>query len=120
MRPDILVVEDEFIIAEMLCEVLEAEGHGVCLHASTLARALEAVESGPWRGALLDIRLNGELVFPVAKALRARGVPFVFSSGDSDVGMPPEFRDVPVLQKPWNEQALSELVSKTFREPAPN
>jgi DNA-binding response OmpR family regulator len=120
MRPDILVVEDEFVIAELLCEVLEAEGHGVCLHAPTVAKALEALESGRWRGALLDIRLNGELVFPVAEALRARGVPFVFSSGDGDIGMPPQFENVPVLQKPWNEQALSEVVRKVFREPARN
>ncbi|MFL5253557.1 MAG: hypothetical protein ACJ8AI_11790 [Rhodopila sp.] len=48
-------------------------------------------------GALLDINLRGELVYPVADVLAARGVPFVFITGNALHGIDPRYAAIP----PW-------------------
>ncbi len=111
----ILLVEDEFIIAEMGKENLEAAGYGECRHAGTVADALKALEEGSWRGALLDIRLNGELVFPVAEELQARGVPFAFCSGSSESkSVPEKFAGTPTLLKPWSTHEFDRVVKRVL------
>lgn len=110
----LLLVEDECVIAEMMADVLELGGFGPTRHAATVSQALSAVSAGHWRGAVLDIRLQGEAVFAVAHALRAKGVPFVFSSGgDSRTDIPAEFKSAPVLPKPWSVSDLLK-VSEAF------
>jgi DNA-binding response OmpR family regulator len=114
----ILIVEDEFIIAEVMMETLEAAGYGACSHASTVEEALDAVAGDEWGGALLDIRVSRELVFPVAEALRARAVPFAFSSGFGDAAdLPAEFHHVPVLHKPWADGQLEQVALSLFGPP---
>jgi DNA-binding response OmpR family regulator len=111
----ILVVEDEFIIAEMIMETLQAAGYGACSHASTVGEALDAVAGDDLGGALLDIRVSRELVFPVAEALRERAVPFAFSSGYGDAAdLPAQFQDVPVLHKPWVDGQLEQVARSVF------
>jgi FixJ family two-component response regulator len=57
---------------------------------------------------VLDINLAGETSFPVAEVLRRRGIPFVFSSGYGDDGLPATWKDEKILQKPYDS---SELIS---------
>ena len=116
-RP-ILVVEDEFIIAELIKESLSNAGYNACVHASTLAEALDAANDLDLLGALLDINLQGELVFPVAEALQSRKIPFAFSSGLGDTKKAPEqFSGATLLMKPWNDGALEALASDVFGPP---
>jgi len=51
--------------------------------------------------AVMDINLRGKLVFPAARILRERGIPFIFSTGYGDAGLPLEFSKIPVLAKPF-------------------
>ncbi|MGE3143750.1 MAG: response regulator [Hyphomonadaceae bacterium] len=106
-----LIVEDEFIIAEIIKDTLEAAGHSECRHVTSVAEALAAIADGPWAGAVVDLTLQGEQSFPVARELRARHIPFAFSSGDPS-GAPAEFADVPLLPKPWENGALEELARR--------
>jgi CheY-like chemotaxis protein len=78
----VLLVEDEFLIAEDLASVLSAAGATVVGPAYTVAGALSLIESGDaLDGAVLDVNLKGEAVFPVADALLSRSIPFVFTTG---------------------------------------
>ena len=77
----ILVAEDEALIAMALGAELGDLGAEVVGPAKTLARARDLAGSEPLDGAILDIDLRGELVYPAAEILAARGVPFVFCSG---------------------------------------
>lgn len=56
--------------------------------------------------ALLDINLAGEESYPVAAVLRRRGIPFVFSSGYGSAGLPTDWRDEKMLQKPYDGKQL--------------
>ena len=51
--------------------------------------------------AILDVNVAGESVTPVAEALAARAVSFVFATGYGASGAPEAFRDRPTLQKPF-------------------
>lgn len=98
----ILVVEDEYLIAMDLADRLGDLGAEVIGPAGSVAQALEIVESGACRidGAVLDVNLRDERVYPVADALTARGVRFVFASG-YDAGLtPPAYAGIARHVKP--------------------
>jgi CheY-like chemotaxis protein len=73
---------------------------------SRIAEALPVAESDDLEAAVLDINLNGELVYPVAEALVTRGVPVVFVTGYGAESIDCRFAEVPVLQKPIERQVL--------------
>jgi DNA-binding response OmpR family regulator len=105
----VLLVEDEFLIALDLEWLLERHGWRVLGPAATVAQALRLLEQDeePPDAALLDVNLRGELVTPVAAALRARGVPFVLASAYDrvDLGVPALAGAVNV-GKPTDERRL--------------
>jgi hypothetical protein len=71
--------------------------------AGTIQRALDLVEhSGHLDGAVLDIKLRDGLVYPVAEALRARGVRFVFTTGYNEQAIPDRYKDVARYEKPFD------------------
>jgi CheY-like chemotaxis protein len=103
----VLVVEDEFLIAEDLRLALEDLGAEVVGPVATVDAALDAVrlERG-LDGATLDIMLRGEKSFPVAEALKARGLPFVLLTGYSDRAVPEGLRDAPRCPKPFDVRQI--------------
>ena len=111
----ILVVEDNFLAAEVVRDVLESSECTVIGPVGRLADGLRLAEQEGLDGAVLDINLNGDWCFPIARALRQRGVPFVFLTGYDDCAIiPVELRPVRRLGKPvFGRQlinALSEVI----------
>lgn len=101
-------------LASMIQYILGHAGYRV-LHAARVDSAMEIVRSGASiDAALIDINLNGLEVFPVAAALRERGVPFVFASGYGRNGLPPEFFDYPIVQKPYLPESITSAVAALF------
>lgn len=93
------------LLAMMLEDLLLDAGYRV-LKAGRLSQALELAASEPIDAAILDINLAGGEVFPVADVLRRRGIAHIFTSGYGDNGLPPAYRDVPMLQKPYSPPAI--------------
>ncbi len=77
----VLVVEDEFLISAMLCDMLGDAAAEVVGPAANVTSALRLIEENTLDAAILDMNLNGEWIDPVAEALALRGVPFVFTTG---------------------------------------
>lgn len=98
----VLVVEDDFIVAYDMQIMLEEQGARVLGPATSLAEALALLARERPTIAVLDVNLNGEHVFPVADALRAQDVPFVFATAyaDDDRLFPQSTRAAPRLAKP--------------------
>jgi CheY-like chemotaxis protein len=97
----VLVVEDDFVVAQDLLEELLRCGAQVMGPVATVAEALELLQSGPSPYmAILDIKLRDELVYPVADALRAQGVPFLFTTGYDVWAIPQAYADVMLIEKP--------------------
>ncbi|HET6469264.1 MAG TPA: hypothetical protein VFG43_12895 [Geminicoccaceae bacterium] len=103
----ILVVEDEMLIALDLDLVLRRAGYEVVGPAGRVGEALRLLAREPGLdGALLDVQVDEETVFPVADALVARGVPFLFLSGYGTDILPPAHRARPCLIKPYSTRTL--------------
>jgi CheY-like chemotaxis protein len=107
----ILVVEDEYLLAEALADALTALGAQVVGPVAGLAEALDLAADAAIDGAVLDINLRGEMVFPLADALAARGVPYLFATGYGHETIPQRYQDVPTLSKPVDAQALKPLLT---------
>ena len=113
-RHRVLVIEDEMLIGMLLEDMLNDLGHEIAAVVPRLKDALVAVESQSFDFAILDVHLNGESAFPVADALIARGVPFVFATGYGERGLPDTYRDRPVLQKPFAKSDLERVLKQVF------
>ena len=104
----VLVVEDEYFIADDLAKALERHGAEVLGPMPRLGDAMACVEGPrPPDLAVLDISLNGENTYPVAAALRRRGIPFVFVTGYDRDSLQSEFRDVACWEKPVEPDHLA-------------
>jgi CheY-like chemotaxis protein len=112
----ILVVEDETLIALEIEDALEALGCEVVGPVSTLQRALELAQRGALDGAILDVTVRGGKTYAVAELLLARGIPFLFASGQSDWTFPPEMRLCPSLAKPFTAVELREHLQSLVTE----
>ena len=111
----ILVVEDEFLIAMEVEDVLRALGAEVVGPFGRLAPALGAVKKEVLDGAVLDVRLDGETSEQVAAELVSRGVPVLLTTGYEGEQLPPDLRHLPRLRKPFDERDLRDMLEQAYR-----
>lgn len=97
----LLVVEDEVFVAMLIEDVLEGAGGAVIGPAARVDEALALIEAENPDGALLDVNLGGELVYPVAEALARLEIPFVFVTGYGAEGIAAPFKGRPTIKKPF-------------------
>lgn len=117
----VLVVEDNLLLAEVTKLLLEESGCHVVGPAGWLQRGLELAKHEPLDGALLDINLHGEMSFPIAEVLSARGVPFVFVTGYEDRSVVPlAYRSAPRLDKPVADERLMDVMVAAFTAKHPD
>jgi CheY-like chemotaxis protein len=113
----ILVVEDEFLLALEVEAALISFGCSVAGPFAKLAKALDAARRTELDGAVLDVNLNGEMVYPLAEYLDGAGVPFVFLTGYVPSGLPERYRRFRRLQKPLQAEMLRQMILD-MRSPA--
>lgn len=113
----ILVVEDEMLVLMNVVTVLEELGCSVICTAASVTQALLLLAEHEFDAAVLDVNLRGELSYPVADALRQRGIPFAFSTGYGDHGERFDFDDRPLLRKPYPRAAFIGVVEHLMAEP---
>lgn len=107
----VLVVEDEMMIAMLVEDMLADLGCAVVGPAHGLEAALELARGDGIDAALLDVNLAGQPVFAVADALRAKGVPAIFSTGYGEAGLREVDQGSPVLQKPFRAGDLAKALT---------
>lgn len=111
----ILVVEDEYLVADELHMELERIGAIVIGPAAGLAEAVAIIEATPRiDGAVLDANLKGEMVFPAADRLLQRNVPVVFVSGYDALAVPERFRSAPRCDKPVGVRRIIETLKRAL------
>jgi CheY-like chemotaxis protein len=109
----LLMVEDEMMLAMSLADLLERAGCKVA-KAPSIDKALALIERETLDGALLDINVRGTHVYPVADALAEREVPFVFMTGYDESAIEENWRDRPVVRKPFTIETLEQAAATTF------
>ncbi len=114
----VLVVEDEAIIAMLIEDTLLDIGCKSVEVAPSIDRALEFLSARPPDFAILDLNLHGSRSYPVADALQVQGRPFVFLSGYGAKGLDGDYKDAPVLQKPFQQIDLEKALQRALLQTA--
>jgi CheY-like chemotaxis protein len=113
----VLVVEDEFLVATLIEDMLKSVGCVVSGPIPRLVEALDAVDRGTFDAAVLDVNLAGDRIDPVADVLSRRNVPFVFVTGYGTGGLPAMYADRPRLSKPFKMADLLDMLSNVVAPP---
>lgn len=107
----VLVVEDEMLVSMLLEDMLADFGCDIVGPAASIAEALPLATDAQIDVAVLDMNLGGQPVFPIADALKARGVPYIFASGYGQSGLSDDHRGAPLLQKPFRQADLERALN---------
>jgi CheY-like chemotaxis protein len=110
----IFVVEDEALIRMMIVGMLDELGHRVVAEAGNVQEGMVLAETAEFDLALLDINVSGESIVPIAEIIRGRGLPFLFITGYTQIGLPEPFVEKPVLQKPFVITRLADAIEKVL------
>jgi len=110
---NILIVEDEPLIAMMLEDFLDSLGHHVAGTVDSVSEALAKVEQGGFDIAIIDVHLKGgEPSWPVADLLVAKGIPFILATGGHIEPPPAAHANAPVLAKPFTIDAIEPALAR--------
>ena len=108
----VLIVEDEPLIAMMVEDYVDMLGHSVVGPADSAAEGVRLVEAGDLDVAICDVNLRDGPSWPVADALKARGIPFLVATGGHVEPPPPAHADAPQLAKPFTLDGLEAALEK--------
>ena len=99
------------MLADLGCEVVGP--------AARIDQALAMIETEALDAVLLDLNLNGQMSYPVADALVARGVPFVYATGHAKNRLLENYQTFPVLQKPFHRLEVADVLANLLAQNVP-
>jgi two-component sensor histidine kinase/DNA-binding response OmpR family regulator len=113
----LLLVEDELMVGMFMQDLLKTIGYQSTDPIGRLSDAIAAASNERFEGAVLDMNLNGEFVYPLADLLSKQNVPFVFVTGYAPNSVDARFSTVPILQKPVLQDELAGVLSAILQKP---
>ncbi len=116
----LLIVEDETLVAMLIEDILSEAGCVIVGPAASREQALELARSESYDGALLDVNLAGEPIYPVAEVVAERQIPFVFVTGYGGASLDPRFSGSAAVQKPFGADTLIAAVLDGIARRRPN
>jgi two-component SAPR family response regulator len=99
MKPHVLILEDDFLLAAHMEEIVQDDLNGEPIGVSTVAEALEIIPDDIVM-AFLDIEVRDGKSYPVARKLINNSIPCIIMSGNEQSSLPEDLKDVPFLSKP--------------------
>jgi CRP-like cAMP-binding protein/CheY-like chemotaxis protein len=117
-RPEILIVEDNFLTATEVSDMVRDCGYGVAGTVARVKGGLEVLDLRPVDGAIVDINLGGTASFPLCAELDRRKVPYCFLTAYPTSFIPPDFRAARMLTKPCDRTQIGEALTNLLRRPA--
>jgi CheY-like chemotaxis protein len=110
----VLVVEDEMMVAMLIEDFLEEFGCVIVGPVGSIGEATRLASTEAIDGAMLDMNIAGQSVYPVAQELAERDIPFIFVSGYDSAHFRGEYKNRPKLSKPFRRLDLQRLLTTTF------
>lgn len=111
----VLVVEDEFIIADEIASIIEGLGHAIVGPAATVDDAAAIIAGETFDFAIIDANLRGRSSAELGGLLTERNIPFCVCTGYRLDDIRAAFGDIPVIQKPVRERALAAILESAAR-----
>ena len=102
----------------MMKDMLLELGYSVIGPVTRIADAMQTIAKESFHAAILDINVNGELVYDLADAISARDIPLLFVTGYGAEAVVERFRRVPVLQKPIDRASLQRALTANLSSKA--
>lgn len=116
----ILVVEDDLLVVADLVDTLHSMGADVVGPIANIEKALERLDKLPdIAGAVLDVSVQGRMVFPLADELTRRNVPYDFSTGYDDSVVPSQYGDVRRFSKPSDDRQIASALLDAVQNRSP-
>lgn len=116
----IFVVEDEYFLADDIGRTFRDLGAEIAGPVGHLADAMKILRDGSvLDAAVLDVNIRSEMIFLIARELKVRKVPFVFTTGYDRIILDPEFQDVPLLEKPIDLRAMARKLAALIADAQP-
>lgn len=112
----VLVVEDEYFIADDFSRMLTGAGATVIGPCGTVSSAHDAITSGGFECAVIDLNLRGESAAPVADHLLRLNIPFAIATGYGSLAVPEHLRGIARFEKPFDPAQLVEIVGMLTAE----
>ncbi|MDA0675476.1 MAG: response regulator [Proteobacteria bacterium] len=112
----VLVVEDEFLIADFIAETITGFGARVVGPVGSAAQARALLKDARIDGAVLDVRLDGHTSLPLADELLEAGIPVIFASGYGASLVPAKYDQVPLLNKPFRQDEVLATAKVAFAQ----
>ncbi len=107
----ILVLEDDYLVVEEMVQELATSGADVVGPIANLSKAFDRLNKvSDIQGAILDINLQGEMVYPLADELVRRGIPFVFATAYDESALPAVYRQYRRFTKPVDVQEVAKVL----------
>jgi CheY-like chemotaxis protein len=107
----VLIVEDEYLLADDLSQALADVGVQVLGPVASVEDGMTLIGSeASIDAAVLDVNLRGDMVFPVADALLSRGIPFAFATGYDEWALPERFANAPRVEKPFKGYKVAAIL----------
>src|SRR5262245_19696585 len=111
-KPRILVVEDNLLTAEAVCDMVMRCGCDVAAAVGHVESGVRYLSENDIDGAVVDLDLHGSPSFPICRQLKEREIPFVFLTGyDHNYPVPAQFQDTPWLSKPLDREQLESALT---------
>lgn len=111
----IMIVEDEYMIADDLAWELRHAGAHVVGPAASLPQAMDLLADTPLDAAILDINLRETMAYPLLDALMAQDVRLLVSTGYDEAMIPERYRALPRCEKPTSPQRIRQAAESLFR-----
>jgi CRP-like cAMP-binding protein len=119
-KPRILVVEDNYLTAEAICEMVVKCGCDVAAAVGHVESGVRYLRENRVDGAVVDLDLHGVPSFPICTQLKQSAIPFVFVTGyDRSYSVPAEFVETPWLSKPIDGRQFESVLAGFGRTTAP-
>jgi DNA-binding response OmpR family regulator len=114
------LVEDEWLLADILEETVREMGFNVSGPVPTVPQALTLLDGDLIGSAILDVSLGpSQKSYPIARILMERRIPFLFVSGYHEKDLPSEFRAIPLCSKPYDGDVLRSHLQKLLGKDFP-
>lgn len=114
----ILIVEDDYLIAQIVSALLEEAGADVVGPIGSVDEAISFIEGegAALDGAILDVNLHGRKSYPVADVLAARDVAFIFATGYGADAVEGGYHRYPRCEKPFTQKALMTALTAALKD----
>lgn len=112
----VLVIEEEPMIRIDLEAILLSLGYEIAAQGQTIKEAMALARDGEFDVAILDVRVQGHYIFPVADILIDRNLPFIFATTLMPSDTPARHRNRPLLEKPFELKKVHEVLSAVLAQ----